>query len=115
VGLSRARSAETLVRKTSALNPRKMALAAARASELMKTLGHKDRLMTLCHLVLSEKSVGELVQLLDIPQSPLSQHLARMRQEGLVKTRREAQTIYYSIASPEVERIVEVLHELYCS
>ena len=97
-----------------ALDPAAMATAATRASELMKTLGHRDRLMILCHLVGNERSVGELASLLEIPQSPLSQHLARMRQESLVKTRREAQTIYYSIASPEAERMVAVLHELYC-
>lgn len=89
--------------------------AAAQASELMKTLGHKDRLMILCHLVSSEKSVGELARLLEIPQSPLSQHLARMRKENLVTTRREAQMIYYSIASNEAMRMVELMHELYCS
>ena len=58
--------------------------------------------------------VGELAALLDIPQSPLSQHLARMRKESLVKTRREAQTIFYSIASDEAARIVALMHDLYC-
>jgi DNA-binding transcriptional ArsR family regulator len=76
-----------------------MASAAQKASELMKTLGHKDRLMVLCHLT---------------SQSPLSQHLARMRKESLVTTRREAQTIYYSIASGEAARFVELMHEIYC-
>src|SRR5210317_2199246 len=97
------------------IDPRKMANAAQKASDLMKTLGHKDRLMVLCHLIPGEKSVGELARLLDIPQSPLSQHLARMRKESLVTTRREAQTIYYSIASDEAARIVGLMHELYCS
>lgn len=97
------------------IDARQMAVAAGKASELMKTLGHKDRLMVLCHLASGEKSVGELARLLDIPQSPLSQHLARMRKESLVKTRREAQTIFYSIASEEAARIVGVMHELYCS
>ncbi len=97
------------------IDPRQMANAAQKASELMKTLGHKDRLMVLCHLTSGEKSVGELAGLLDIPQSPLSQHLARMRKESLVTTRREAQTIYYSIASGEAARIVGLMHELYCS
>ena len=92
-----------------------MASAAARASELMKTLGHKDRLMILCHLISGEKYVGELACLLEIPQSPLSQHLARMRKESLVTTRREAQMIYYTIASNEALRMVELMHELYCS
>ena len=97
------------------IDARQMANAASKASELMKTLGHKDRLMVLCHLIPGEKSVGELAGLLQIPQSPLSQHLARMRKESLVKTRREAQTIYYSIASEEAARIVGLMHELYCS
>ena len=97
------------------IDAREMASAAQKASELMKTLGHKDRLMVLCHLTSGEKSVGELAKLLDIPQSPLSQHLARMRKESLVTTRREAQTIYYSIASEAAARIVGLMHELYCS
>lgn len=96
------------------IDARRMASAAQKASELMKTLGHKDRLMVLCHLSSGEKSVGELAGLLDIPQSPLSQHLARMRKEDLVSTRRDAQTIYYSIASKDAARIVGLMHELYC-
>jgi DNA-binding transcriptional ArsR family regulator len=97
------------------IDPKSMAVAAGKASELMKTLGHRDRLMVLCHLISGEKSVGELARLLDIPQSPLSQHLARMRKERLVTTRREAQTIYYAIASEEAARMVALMHELYCS
>ena len=92
-----------------------MAQSATRASALMKTLGHKDRLMILCHLAAGEKSVGQIADLLEIPQSPLSQHLSRMRKEGLVDTRREAQTIFYSLKSGEASRIVEVLYELYCA
>jgi len=97
------------------VNPEHMATAAGKASELMKTLGHRDRLMVLCHLISGEKAVGQLAELLDIPQSPLSQHLARMRKEGLVTTRREAQTIYYSMASREATRMVELMHEMFCS
>ena len=100
--------------QSGAIDPRRMAVAAGKASELMKTLGHRDRLMVLCHLTAGERSVGELASLLEIPQSPLSQHLARMRKEQLVKTRREAQTIYYSIASEEAARIVALMHEMYC-
>lgn len=92
-----------------------MAQAAGRASALMKTLGHKDRLMILCQLTDGEKSVGQIAGLLEISQSPLSQHLSRMRKEGLVETRREAQTIYYSLKSGEASRIVEVLYELFCA
>ena len=94
---------------------KQMAQSASRASMLMKTLGHKDRLMILCHLAMGEKSVGQIADLLEISQSPLSQHLSRMRKEGLVETRREAQTIYYSLKSGEAARIVEVLYELFCA
>lgn len=97
------------------INAHQMANAAQKASELMKTLGHKDRLMVLCHLISGEKSVGELASLLDIPQSPLSQHLARMRKENLVSTRRDAQTIYYSISSREAAELIGLMHLLYCS
>lgn len=97
------------------IDTKQMARSAGRASALMKTLGHKDRLMILCHLAEGEKSVGHIAELLDIPQSPLSQHLSRMRKEGLVDTRREAQTIYYSLKSGEASKIVEVLYELFCA
>ncbi|MEM6512064.1 MAG: metalloregulator ArsR/SmtB family transcription factor [Pseudomonadota bacterium] len=89
--------------------------SADRASALMKTLGHKGRLLILCQLATGEKSVGELSRLLDIPQSPLSQHLSRMRSEGLVEPRRDAQTVYYSLTSGEVRAIIECLYELYCA
>ena len=92
-----------------------MAQSATHASALMKTLGHKDRLMILCHLAGGEKSVGQIAELLEIPQSPLSQHLSRMRKEDLVNTRREAQTIYYSLKSGKASKIVEVLYELFCA
>jgi len=96
------------------IDMQQMARSASRASELMKTLGHKDRLLILCQLAEGEKSVGEVAELLSIGQSPLSQHLSRMRREGLVSTRRNAQTIYYSLTSGEVSRIIEVLYELFC-
>ncbi|NNC78114.1 MAG: winged helix-turn-helix transcriptional regulator [Woeseiaceae bacterium] len=74
-----------------------MRAAAVEASTMMKTLGHSGRLMILCHLADGEKSVGELVDLLNMPQSSLSQHLARMRAENLVETRRESQAVYYRL------------------
>ena len=92
-----------------------MTAAADKACALMKTLGHKGRLMVLCQLTSGEKSVGELSDSLHIPQSPLSQHLARMRKEGLVKTRRDAQTVYYSLKAEDASKIIECLYMLYCS
>ena len=92
-----------------------MSDAADKASALMRTLGHKGRLLILCQLAGGEKSVGELSELLGIPQSPLSQHLSRMRKEGLVGTRREAQTIFYSLKADDAGRIIKCLYGIYCA
>jgi DNA-binding transcriptional ArsR family regulator len=62
-----------------------------------------------------EKCVGELAREVGLDQSPLSQHLAKLREDGLVATRRDAQTIYYRIAKPEVLRVLKLLKEIYCS
>ena len=88
---------------------------ASRASELMKLLGHPHRLMILCELNQGECSVGELSEKIGIAQSPLSQHLARMRHEGVVSSRRDAQTMYYSIADEKVAQVISVLYDLYCA
>lgn len=85
------------------------------ATDLLKLLSHPERLMVLCQLKTGEHSVGQLARSLNIKQSPLSQHLARMRSEGVVSSRREAQTIYYSIAGEEAEKLVTVLYELFCT
>jgi DNA-binding transcriptional ArsR family regulator len=87
---------------------------ASRASGVMKLLSHPHRLMILCQLNQGEMSVGELANLIGINQSPLSQHLARMRHEGVVTARRDAQTVYYSIAEQDVGAIVALLYELFC-
>ena len=87
---------------------------ASRASDLMKLLGHPHRLMILCELNQGECSVGELSERIGIAQSPLSQHLARMRHEGVVSSRREAQTVYYSLAGSEISAVISLLYELYC-
>lgn len=92
-----------------------MQSSAADVSDLLKLLGHPDRLMVLCQLKFGEQSVGELSRRLNIKQSPLSQHLARMRHRGLVTSRREAQTIYYSIADTKVAQVIAVLYDLYCA
>lgn len=87
---------------------------AREAAEFLKTLGNEWRLMVLCSLGTTEKSVSTLESELGIKQSALSQHLARLRREGLVKTRRESQTIYYSLANPEIMKIIVVLQEVFC-
>lgn len=88
---------------------------ATQASAMLKTLSHKDRLLILCELKTGEKSVGELGERLNLPQSPLSQHLARMRKEGLVKTRRQSQSIFYSLDSENASTLIDLLYEMFCS
>ncbi len=92
-----------------------MEQAALRASALLKVLSNEKRLLILCRLIEGEKSVGELAELVGLNQSPLSQHLARLRSEGLVATRREAQTIYYTLYSREAARVIELLYAIYCA
>jgi DNA-binding transcriptional ArsR family regulator len=77
-------------------------------------MGNPHRLMVLCELAVGEKSVGELERLVGISQSALSQHLARLRRDQLVKTRRSAQTIYYSLAGHEAPQVLATLHRLFC-
>lgn len=91
-----------------------MRAAAHRAAALMKALSHESRLMILCHLAEGEKSVGTLEDLVGLSQSALSQHLARLRRDGLVATRRQAQTIYYRLNGEEAVRVIGLLYELYC-
>lgn len=84
------------------------------AAELLKMMGNERRLMILCQLGNGEKSVGELERLVGLKQSALSQHLGKLRAERLVTTRRDSQTIYYSLASQEVTTLIETLYGLYC-
>jgi ArsR family transcriptional regulator, virulence genes transcriptional regulator len=85
------------------------------ASRLLKTLGNEKMLMLLCLLVEAERSVGDLNARLDLSQPALSQHLAVLREEGLVRTRRDGQTIYYSLAEGPAQRILDTLHGIYCA
>jgi DNA-binding transcriptional ArsR family regulator len=96
------------------MNIDEMAEHASDAAGLMKALGNESRLMILCMLADEERSVGELNQTIPLSQSALSQQLARLRQQGIVKTRRESQTIYYSLAEGPADRIIHLLHDIYC-
>lgn len=95
--------------------PDEMAANARNAAAFLKTLAHEGRLMILCHLGGGEKSVSELEQLLNIRQAAVSQLLARLRDEGLVNTRREGKTIYYSLANDITSRVIGLLYESFCS
>ncbi len=88
---------------------------APQAAGLMSALGNESRLMILCALAGGERSVGELNEFVPLSQSALSQQLGKLRDRGLVSTRRESQTIYYSLASGPAQRIIETLHDIYCS
>lgn len=92
-----------------------MAQAAEQAALFLRMLGNEQRLHVLCLLLEhKELSVSQLLEHVPLSQSALSQHLAKMREEGLVHTRRVSQMIYYRIGDNKVERIIEVLKEMYC-
>ncbi len=87
---------------------------AGRASALLKAMSNQHRLLILCQLIPGEKCVGDLERVIGLSQSALSQHLARLRRDGLVKTRRSAQTINYSLAGEEAIAVIKTLCSLYC-
>lgn len=88
---------------------------AAEAAQLLKLLANENRLLILCRLVVAhEMSVNDLADAVGLSQSALSQHLARMREEGLVATRREAQAVFYRIANRNAERMLTLLKNIYC-
>jgi ArsR family transcriptional regulator, virulence genes transcriptional regulator len=88
---------------------------AAEAASLLKLLANENRLLILCRLALrGEMAVHELADAVGLSQSALSQHLAKMREEGLVATRREAQTVIYRIADDNAKRLLMLLKDIYC-
>jgi DNA-binding transcriptional ArsR family regulator len=88
---------------------------AEQAADTLKSLSNKWRLLILCQLTKGEKSVGELQEAVDLSQSALSQHLAVLRATNLVSTRRESQSIFYSIQGQEAPTILAALYEVYCA
>ena len=87
---------------------------AADAARLLKTLGNEQRLLILCHLLEGPLTVGELNARVDLSQSALSQHLALLRESGFVETRRESQSIRYSLPRGPVTQVIAVLQDIYC-
>ncbi|MGA9580877.1 MAG: metalloregulator ArsR/SmtB family transcription factor [Allosphingosinicella sp.] len=88
---------------------------AGEAAALLKALSNENRLLLLCHLVSEgELSVGAMVERVGLGQSALSQHLAKLREEGLVTYRREAQTLIYRIADPRAGQVLELLRDIFC-
>lgn len=89
--------------------------AVERATDLLKALASRNRLLLLCHLIEGERSVGELARLIEARETAVSQQLALLRKDGLVRTRKDGQTVYYSLASPEAAKVIETLHGIYCA
>jgi DNA-binding transcriptional ArsR family regulator len=92
-----------------------MQAQAEAAADLLKAMANPQRLRVLCLLIEREMSVGEINALVDLSQSALSQHLAVLREKKLVSTRREAQTVYYSVTDGLVHDIIETLHTAFCA
>lgn len=96
------------------IDPDQMKENASKAAKLLKCLANESRLTLLCTLASGERSVGELHGASMLSQSSLSQHLGVLRKEGLVQTRRESQTIYYSLADSPALHVIGTLHDIYC-
>ena len=88
---------------------------AGEAARLLRYMANENRLMVLCSLIEGELSVGELNDRVPLSQSALSQHLASLRDAGLVATRRQSQTIYYRIDSDDAVKIIQVLYSIFCA
>jgi DNA-binding transcriptional ArsR family regulator len=97
------------------INVAQMQSAADAASDLLKALANRHRLLILCQLIERERSVGELAAFLGIRDSTVSQHLAILRRDDLVDARRDGQTIWYSIGSAPARELVQVLYRCYCA
>lgn len=96
------------------INSNEMIAAAGSASDLLKSLANQHRLLIVCQLIDGERSVGELAEFLGIRDTTVSQHLALLRKDGIVTTRREGQTIWYSILSQPARQVLETLYRVYC-
>lgn len=97
------------------INSEVMEQAADQASELLKALSNRHRLLIICQLIDGERSVGELAEFLSLRDSTVSQHLALLRKDGLVSARRDGQTIFYSIASEPARAVLKTLYQVFCA
>lgn len=97
------------------MNVQELTSNSAAAAAFLKAISNQNRLRILCELTSGERSVSELEARVPLSQSALSQHLAKLREAGMVATRRDAQTINYRLADDRVERLMSVLHDMFCS
>lgn len=94
---------------------KQMQASAAEASRFLRALSNEKRLLTLCQLMDGERSVGNLAEAVGLSQSALSQHLTKLREDNLVATRRDSQTIYYRLADPRIAAMIRLLYEQFCA
>ncbi|MEQ8966209.1 MAG: metalloregulator ArsR/SmtB family transcription factor [Azospirillaceae bacterium] len=97
------------------MNIEAMERNAGEAARLLKAMSNPNRLLVLCRLSQGERSVGELGRELGLSQSALSQHLARLRAEGLVTARRRSQSVFYALSSPDVRLLIDLLEARFCA
>ncbi len=97
------------------IDPERLEAQAEQAAAFLRSLASKHRLAILCRLLDGERSAGQLAELLAVTNSNLSQHLTRLKEEGLVTTRRDGTTIYYRLASDRVEPVLAELYQIFCA
>src|SRR5271157_2303287 len=112
--MSPAPESTTAAAATREVDPEALAEAAEQASDFLKSLANPVRLRILCLLVQGEAAVGDITERLGARQSLISQHLALLRKDALVRPRRDGQTIYYALADKRAERLIGVLYETFC-
>jgi len=110
------KSIEDELRSDAEVSPRieKLMRNARDASDFLKAISNESRLLLLCLLAERERSVGELEAILGMRQSTVSQSLARLRYDDFVTTRRDGKTVYYSIANPDVRRVLAIIYDIFC-
>ncbi len=112
--MSPAPESTTTAAATREVDPEALAMAAEQASDFLKSLANPVRLRILCLLAQGEAAVGDITERLGARQSLISQHLALLRKDGLVRPRRDGQTIYYALADKRAEKLIGVLYETFC-
>ncbi len=105
---------ETVVAPPITVRLRELQRSARRAAPLLKAMSNPSRLLILCQLAEGERSVGEIEERVGLSQSGISQHLAMLRREHVVTTRRDKQTVFYSLASQDVVELMATLHRVFC-
>ena len=105
----------TALALTSSFDPSGKMEALPRAVSFLKVLGHEGRLEILCHLIDGERNVSQLTEAIGVSQPAVSQHLMRLRAEGLVSSQRRGKSVLYSIARPEITKVVSALRDAFCA